>query len=240
MPRAICVFGAGPALGQAVARRFAEEDYIVVLVARRPEALDQLAGELASDGLNVHGIAADLSDTNTIPRLAEQIRVLVGDLDTIYYGPTIGGAVSASTLTPQHLQSIMPVALYTLVALVGEFLPHMIEQRDGSILVATGAAALRGMPHFSGPGPGLAAQRNYLQSLGTELKDQSVFVGGLYIGAMIEHSSRHAKIEADKITGGPIRPRGPMVSASHLADLLWTMHETKQAEATYPEAIFAT
>jgi short-subunit dehydrogenase len=239
MPKSICLFGAGPALGQAVARRYADEGYTIVLVARRPDPLGRLAAPLLSDGINVHTIVADLSDTNAVPQLAEQVRDEVKDLDAIYYGPTSSGAIPATALTPQHLQAVMPVTLYTLVALVGEFLPHMIEQREGAILVATGAAAVHGMPYFSGAGPGLAAQRNYLQSLNTELDDKGVYVGGMYIGATIEHSSRHAKLEADKAAGRPIGARGPMVSATHLADLLWVMHQTKQAEAIYPEGLFA-
>lgn len=48
----------------------------------------------------------------------------------------LGGFLPAAALTPQDLQAIMPLALYALVALVQEFLPHMIEQRYGAILSA--------------------------------------------------------------------------------------------------------
>jgi hypothetical protein len=46
MPKSIAVFGAGPGLGQAVARRYAREGYEVTLVARRQEPIDRLAKEL--------------------------------------------------------------------------------------------------------------------------------------------------------------------------------------------------
>ena len=74
MPKSIAVFGAGPGLGHAVARRYAREGYAVTLVARRPEPLDRLAKELTSAGATAHVITADLSDTGATPRLAEQIR----------------------------------------------------------------------------------------------------------------------------------------------------------------------
>jgi short-subunit dehydrogenase len=239
MSKSIGVFGAGPALGREVAHRYADEGYAVVLVARRAEPLEGLARELACRGTAAHAIAADLSDTAAVPRLAKQIRAQVGDLDALYYSPSGSGAVPAapSGLTPRRLEAFMPVALYTLAALVSDFLPHMLEQHDGAILIATGAAAVQGSPAFSAAGPALAAQRNYLQSLQAELSGKGIYVGRLYIGATIEHSAWHAAIEADKAAGRPTRARGPVVDPAHLADLLWSMHNTtKEPEVMYPRA----
>ena len=63
MSNSIAVFGAGPGLGQAVARRYAREGYAVTLVGRRQEPLDLLAKELTSAGATAHVITADLSHT---------------------------------------------------------------------------------------------------------------------------------------------------------------------------------
>lgn len=83
VPRSIGVFGAGPALGRAVALRYARERYAVVLVARRRALLEQAAAELAGLGTTAHAITADLSDIDAIPALVERIRGLVGDLDVV-------------------------------------------------------------------------------------------------------------------------------------------------------------
>ena len=80
MSRSIAVFGAGPGLGRAVARRYAREGYAVVLVARRRQPLHQLAAELSADGARAHPISADLSDSSAVPALADRIRDAVGDL----------------------------------------------------------------------------------------------------------------------------------------------------------------
>ncbi len=240
MSKSIAVFGAGPGLGQAVAHRYAREGYAVVLVARRREPLDVLTTDLTSAGATAHVITANLADTAAVPALAAQIRAKVGTLDAFYYAPTPdGGFVPAATLTPQHVQDFMPLTVYTLIALVQEFLPHMVEQGDGAILTAQGASSVQGPPNMSGPGPTQAAQRNYLQSLHAEMADKGVYVGMLYIGAIIENSAFHAEMEAAKAAGAPIRDWGPTVDPAHLADLLWTMHSTKgQPEAIYPEGVF--
>jgi short-subunit dehydrogenase len=237
MSKSIAVFGAGPGLGQAVAHRYAREGYDVVLVARRREPLQRLAADLASGGGTVHVISADLSGSAAVPALAEQVRSQVGDLDALYYAPTPDGDfVPAADLTAQRARDYLPLALYTLLDLVEQFLPGMLQQGDGAILTAQGASTLRGQPNMSGPGPAQAAQRNYLQSLHAEVARKGVYVGMLYIGAIIENSAFHAWTTTPGVRGA--RDWGPTVSPAHLADMLWTMHRSKDpAEASYPEAI---
>jgi short-subunit dehydrogenase len=235
VPRSIAVFGAGPGLGQAVARRYAREGYAVTLVARRAEPLGRLAEDLASAGATVHVITADLTDTAAVPRLAGQIRATAGDLDALYYAPTPAtGFVSAASLTPQRAGYFMPLIFYTMLALVQEFLPHMLEQGDGAILTAQGGSTVQGLPGMSGPSPAQAAQRNYLQALHAEVAGQGVYVGMLYVGAAIRDSAFHTEMEKAKAAGHPVWEM-PIVDPDHLAGLLWTMHDAKgPREVTYP------
>jgi len=233
--KSIAVFGAGPGLGEAVARRYAREGYAVTLVARRREPLDRLAEDLTSAGATAHVITADLADTDATPRLAERIRATAGDLDASYYAPTPDtGFVPAANLTPEHARKFMPLIFYTTLALVQEFLPHMLAQGDGAILTAQGGSTVQGLPHMSGPSPAQAAQRNYLQALHAEVASQGVYVGMLYIGAAIRNSAFHTDLEKAKAAGDPVWEM-PVVEPDHLADLLWTMHAAKgQREAVYP------
>jgi short-subunit dehydrogenase len=125
----------------------------------------------------------------------------------------------------------MPLAFYTLLALVQEFLPHMLDQGDGAILTAQGGSTVHGLPNISGPGPAQAAQRNYLQSLHAEVAGQGVYVGMLYIGAVIENSAFHTWIR----DGGSAREWGATVDPDHLAGLLREMHKAKgDPEVEYP------
>jgi short-subunit dehydrogenase len=236
MAKSIAVFGVGPGLGQAVARRYAKEGYDVVLVARRRQPLDLFAQDLADAGASAHVITADLADTDAVPALAERVRAAAGELDALYYAPTPDqGFVDAAELTPQRARDFMPLIVYSLLALVQQFLPHMIQQRSGAILTAQGASTVHGLPRMSGPGPAQAAQRNYLQSLQTEVADKGVYVGMLYIGALIESSAFHTQTEEAKAAGAG-RDWGPTVAPADLADMLWNMHSTRSpTETIYPD-----
>jgi short-subunit dehydrogenase len=231
--KSIAVFGAGPALGRAVARRYARDGYGVVLVARRQEPLEAMAAELRDTGATADVITADLSDIDALPRVAERVRAAVGDLDAFYYGAAADGFIPAVELTPQRAEALLPLGVYALLALVREFLPAMLARGDGAILSAQGASAMHGRPNIAG-GFALAAQRNYLQSLHAAVADKGVYVGGLYIGAAIEHSPFHAELEAARAAGASV-PEMPTVDPHELAELLWTMHSTRsRPEATYP------
>ena len=60
--RHLLLIGAGPGLGEAVARRFAQGGYRLTLVARSIESLGKLAGTLADTGADIDTIAVDASD----------------------------------------------------------------------------------------------------------------------------------------------------------------------------------
>jgi len=140
-------------------------------------------------------------------------------LDAFYYAPTPDtGFVPAASLTPQHAQNCMPLIFYTMLALVQEFLPHMLEQGDGAILTAQGGSTVQGLPDMSGPSPAQAAQRNYLQALHAEVADKGVYVGMLYIGAAIKNSAFHTEMEQAKAAGDPVWEM-PTVDPEQLADV---------------------
>ncbi|TDD59075.1 SDR family NAD(P)-dependent oxidoreductase [Actinomadura darangshiensis] len=228
MKKSIAVFGTGPGVGQAVARRYGKEGFDVVLVARRRERLDLLARDLEAEGVTAHVVTADLDRSGDVPELAERIRAHVGDPTALYYGPAPADLafVPAVDLTPELLQDRMPITLYTLMALVGEFLPAMAGRGDGAILSAQGAAAVQGRPGMSGWPTVLAAQRNYLQSLAAEAAGKGVYVGMLYIGARILGTPFEEDYQRRLAEGEPVSEMAAADPAD-LAGILWDMHTAR-------------
>ena len=70
--RHLLLVGAGPGLGMAVARRFAEGGFRVTLVARNTDGLHDLADSLTDTGARIDTTAADASDPEGLrTRMAE-------------------------------------------------------------------------------------------------------------------------------------------------------------------------
>ncbi|MBW8483274.1 SDR family NAD(P)-dependent oxidoreductase [Actinomadura parmotrematis] len=232
MTTSIAVFGAGPGVGRAIARRYGKEGYDVALVARRRDPLETFARELSAGGVTAHPITADLGRPDEVPALAERIRAHVGDPAVLYYGPSADPAfVPATALSPDLLHDRMAITLDTLLALVGAFLPAMLERGDGAVLTAQGAAAVQARPGMSGWPTLLAAQRHYLRSLAAEVAPRGVHVAALYIGARILGTPYEAEYRRRQALGEPV-PALPAADPADLADLLWTMHAHRTPHET--------
>jgi len=220
-PRTIAVFGAGPALGMAVARRFGQEGFRVALVARDQARLATLAGQLTAEGIQATAFPADLADREEALRVTREIQAGLGPVDVLEYSP--GGD---STLRRNPSQVEVPGAeaalgkfVLTPISLVRQVLPGMVDRGDGALLVALGASAKYPMPQLAGGGMALAALRNYILALHTELAPAGVYAGALLIGALIEGSAAHRNASA----WGGGRAVGT-VTAADLAGRYWDMY----------------
>jgi short-subunit dehydrogenase len=83
MPTAL-ITGAGAGLGAEFARQLARRSADLVLVARSPQALEELAGELRSQhGIAVEILPADLAEEDGVEKVAERLRDTADPVDLL-------------------------------------------------------------------------------------------------------------------------------------------------------------
>src|SRR5439155_26860295 len=63
------IIGASEGVGAAFARKLAADGFKLVLVARKPEPLEELAAELRADGAEVRALSADLSQSGVLDKV---------------------------------------------------------------------------------------------------------------------------------------------------------------------------
>jgi short-subunit dehydrogenase len=235
MSPVIAVLGAGTGLGAAVAHRFGREGFTVALVGRRRDRLEALRAELETAGIRSGVFIADLADPSGIPPLMRSIETELGAVDVVEYGPVSADLsfTPARDLDAAALSALVPLFLLSPVEVVAAVLPGMLKRGRGSILLTQGSFAVTPVPFASGPGPVMAATRNYVHSLAGELAGTGVHVGMLAIGASIDRSemSELAQAEGDGATNGRSR-----VNPDDLAELYWGMHARHDAvEIVHPD-----
>jgi short-subunit dehydrogenase len=217
----IAIYGAGPALGMAVARRFGREGFRVALVARSRERLDSMTRELAADGVEAAGFQADIADQAAALRAVDQIEDRFGPIDVLEHSPTPGRLfTSPLQIDVAAIAPLLDLYLLTPIALVGRVLPGMRARGHGGLLFAMGAAARYPIPRLAAGSITLSALRSYIHTLNSELSEIGVYTGALLIGVTIKNSQTHRGGTAPAIGERPLA----VVPAEDLAEHLWDMY----------------
>ena len=171
------VTGASGGIGRAFAELLAADRYDLVLVARREDALRELADSLAARyGTRALVLALDLSGPGASKAVGERVAAEGIEIDILVNNAGFGGlGPFAGRPLDAHL-SMIQVNVAALTALTHLFLPGMLARRRGRILNVSSTAAFQ-------PGPFMAvyyATKAYVQSfteaLAAEVQGEGVTV----------------------------------------------------------------
>jgi 3-oxoacyl-[acyl-carrier protein] reductase len=139
------VAGAGGGMGRAVPLRFAAEGARVLLVARRPEPLAALAGEIEARGGEAAWVTADLTTAEGAACMAAAALERWGQIDILYdnLGDSAHGGRRLHETDEAAWEYLIDINLRTAPLCARAVLPAMLERRRGVILLVSAAAATR-------------------------------------------------------------------------------------------------
>ncbi len=231
--KTIAIFGAGPALGLSLARRFGREGYRVALVARRQESLDDLAARLP--GVETATFRADLLDPAQLTAAVAAVEDRFGHIDVAVWSP--GGLdqqrVAVLDVDPDELPGQLELLLLAPIRLARLLLPGMRARGDGGLLYASGAAATNPVPRLGNIGIALAGMRNYVYGAHAVLADEGVYVGVVPIGGLIKGSAAEAVVmsASDEFADFDLAAL-PLLDPADIADVFWDLNAKRdRAEA---------
>lgn len=161
------VLGAGPGLGLAVARRFAQEGYVAVLATRTAADSESLADALRDEGHTADGVGVDLTDPDDVVAVVSGIGERHGRIDVLHFNPSAWREKDPLHLTvPELLEDVTlgAGALLPAVQAAHRYFP------DGARILVTGSAAAD-KPSAAAASLGVqkAAVRNLVISLDSTL-----------------------------------------------------------------------
>lgn len=190
------VTGASSGIGEVFARKLAEEGYSLVLVARRKERLEALAGELKEKGTESIVIPADLSRMSECRRLVEEISSLrIGVfINNAGFGEC-GCFLDTDEETELQMIDVNVKAMHLLSKLV---LLRMKSQGEGSLLnVVSSAGLIPAGPYMTAYYATKAYMASLTQGIAQELGEQKipVYVGMLCPGPVDTEFNSIANVE---------------------------------------------
>ncbi len=211
------VAGAGPGLGLAIARRFAREGFAPALLARRQEALDEMAETL---GGGARGYAVDLTDPTALRASIERAAAEMGAFEVCVYNAS-GVFQPADPMTIDVDAFDAQVRLCVTGALVAAqtVFPAMQAAGRGTILFTGGGLALT--PETGGQVAALTVGKTGLRALAKALAPVAADAG-VHLATLT--------------VAGPIAP-DTAFAPDKIADRFWALHAEPQ-DAWSVERIF--
>ena len=173
--RTAVITGASGGLGSALARDLASLGVNLALLERNPAKLAFLVGELAMPPERVLTHAVDLLDAAAARAAADAVLARFGRVDILLH--VVGGWTGGKTLvdTPAaDLESMLNQHVWTSFNVLQAFVPHLIKNGWGRIVMITTPAAGRPGAKGGAYAAGKAGQEALMLALSQELKGTGV------------------------------------------------------------------
>ncbi len=134
------ITGASSGIGEATARRAAQEGYRVVLAARNEDRLRVLAEEVG--GLAVR---CDVTEWDDVQALAQAGRDAFGRIDVVFANAGFGGARGFTAGTPEEWKAMVLTNVYGAALTIRATIDHLRESK-GHLLLTGSVAGRRALP----------------------------------------------------------------------------------------------
>ena len=137
------VTGAASGIGKAIVQRLAGEDMRILLVDVDERGLASTVEEVGKSGAAVHGVVADVSSADSVQAIAEETLAHFGGVHLVCSNAGVQGHIDGPIweATAKDWQWILGVNLWGAVHMTQTFLPILLEQADGHLVITASATS---------------------------------------------------------------------------------------------------
>jgi short-subunit dehydrogenase len=168
----VVITGASSGIGQATAEAFAREGARLVLAARGPEALEQVAARCRELGAAVAAVPTDITDTEAVQALAERAVQFGGGID-VWVSVVGTGAVGRFHEVPMAAhEQVIRANLLGHMHDAHAVLPVFLRQERGVLININSVGGYASVPFAAAYGASKFGLRGFTEALRAELADQ--------------------------------------------------------------------
>lgn len=222
-PLTILITGASAGFGEATARLLAGQGHNLVLVARRRERLDKLAGELKT---NVHTAACDITSRGAVDKLFETLPPAFADIDVLVNNAGLAlGMAPAQEASLDDWDTMVDTNIKGTLYVTRRALPRLVEKGNGMVINIGSCSAF--LPYRGGNtyGATKAFVRQFSRNLRIDLFGTGVKVSNIEPGAA-ETEFSQVRFHGDKQQAGDYyRDWNPLAAPDIAGTIAWVISQ---------------
>mgnify|MGYP006273624987 CR=1 FL=1 len=147
--KTVLLTGASGGIGRVIVDALVKEQATIIGVSRSKDKLDRLASAVNAQGGTLIAIPFDISQTEQLPKLIEQIQVQVPSVDILINNAGIEIYRAFQDYSSSQIQAILSTNLLAAIELSRLLLPDMLHRKQGHIVNLSSLAAKKGHPYDS-------------------------------------------------------------------------------------------
>ena len=179
----IIITGASRGLGRALALAYAKEGANLTINSRNAKALDLIAEEARSAGLEVLAIPGDVSRSTHVENLVSAVVERFGRIDVLINNAgLLGPRVTIEEYPEDEWRAVLDANLTAPFLLTRAVIPHMLE--GGSIINVTSGVSIEGRPRWGAYSVSKFGLEGLTQILAAELEERGIYVNSVDPGGM--------------------------------------------------------
>ncbi|MDQ2979443.1 MAG: 3-oxoacyl-[acyl-carrier-protein] reductase [Acidobacteriota bacterium] len=215
--RRALVTGASRGIGEAVAKRLAEEGAVVLAAARTAADLERVVGEIRSSGGQASALPLDLSDSASIDAAAKTA-LADGVVDVLVNNAGVTDDNLLLRMSRESWDRVISTNLTGVFLLTQAVIRSMIKKRYGRIVNVTSVVGIMGNPGQANYAASKAGLIGFTKSVARELASRNVTCNAVAPGfiatSMTEKMTDDAKTAlSSQIPLGRLGSPGDVASA---------------------------
>lgn len=200
--RVAVIAGAGRGIGKAIALAYAREAARLILAARTGDQLAAVALQCRQAGGEALPVVTDMADWQQVQNLIATSIKEFGQVDILVNSAGVYGPIGPSAqVDVAAWTKAVEINLFGTFHLCRAVMSHMMERKQGKIILLGGGGATTPLPNFSSYAASKAGVARLADTLAEELKDYNIQVNVIAPG-LVDTGLQDEVLAAGSRAGG--------------------------------------